>query len=852
MSQEPEYEGPGPATQRSGRNGPPTETESSRSRRAKAALTIGFAALTVAVLSAYLKPMTGYELSIYAATPLAFWVGVAVALLVSLWYSFAPGGRGRVWLAALALGGTAGVAIAGLPLIRSYFFIGSADALTHLGWVNELLAGVLNPFEFLYPGMHLIAASISTIGGVNPPLALQYAVLAFVPVYLVFVPLCVRVASGHRWALPAGLFAALLFLPISNISVYLQAYPTTQAIMLAPLVLFAMFQYVIAGRTRAEDRPEGRSAVGDGGVEGGEPRRSLRVALSRFGPITPTGILLVVGATGLLFVHPQQAVNVLAIYVLVSTVQFFYRRYDDDHPVVAHRPLYLQTVLFGLVFTAWIVGKERVSGNAARTFELAIGTLLGTNITGDEVTSRGDSLLAVGGSIPELFIKIFGVSTVFAGLAGLFMLASATGRLEDSLPDRNAIGKYLTAAFVPLIGLFVVYIVSSHSVFYFRQAGFIMLIVTLMSGVLIARGTTVLSRSISTRRALLIIGVCFAIALPLSIVTVYSSPYIYQPSSGVTDSYLSGHETAFENRATGVEYAGIRGGPQRAADGIYGNQTVVERFGGELEGPETSVPPDALRRGLPGYYNESHYVFVTTEDFLRDAVLYDGFRYSGEAFGAFASTPGVHRVQSNGEIRLYFVAANDSTVAAGDVNGTGATNATAGPGNTTEPNGTAGNATTGTNVTANATGANATGANATATNVTTATGAGTNATNATAGTDTGTSTGTGTDTNITDITNATDTTSATNATGANTTGANATDTTNTTAGIGGANGTTGTATGTNATIATGNTTTATNDTTTNSTTTATNSTTDNAGTNATTSTAAGTNATTGTDNTTGA
>ena len=849
MSQEPEYEGPGPATRRSGRNGPPTEAESGRNRHAKAALTIGFAALTVAVLSAYLKPMTGYELSIYAATPLAFWVGVAVALLVSLWYSFAPGIRDRVWLAALVLGGTAGVAIAALPLVRNYFFVGSADALTHLGWVNELLAGVLNPLEFLYPGVHLIAASISTVGGVNPPLALQYAVLAFVPVYLVFVPLCVRVASGHRWALPAGLFAALLFLPISNISVYLQAYPTTQAIMLAPLVLFAIFQYVIAGHTRAEDRPEDRSVVEDGGVEVGKPRRSLRVALSRFGPITPTGTLLVVGATGLLFVHPQQAVNVLAVYVLVSAVQFFYRRYDDDHPVVAHRPLYLQTVLFGLVFTAWIVGKERASGNAARTFELAIGTLLGTNITGDEVTSRGDSLLAVGGSILELFIKIFGVSTVFAGLAGLFMLASATGRLEDSLPDCNAIGKYLTAAFVPLIGLFVVYIISSHSVFYFRQAGFIMLIVALMSGVLIARGTTVLSRSISTRRALLIIGLCFVIALPLSLVTVYSSPYIYQPSSGVTDSYLNGHETAFENRATGVEYAGIRGGPRRAADGIYGNRTVVERFGGELEGPETSVPPDALQRGLPGYYNESHYVFVTTEDFLRDAVLYDGFRYSREAFGAFASTSGVHRVQSNGEIRLYFVAANDSAVAAGDVNNTGATNATAGPGNTTEPNGTAGNATTGTNVTANATSANATGANATATNVTTATGAGTNATNTTTGTDTGTSTGTGTDTNITDITNATDTTSATNATGADTTGANATDTT---AGIGGANGTTSTITGTNATIATGNTTTATNDTTTNSTTTATNSTTDNAGTNATTSTAAGTNATTGTDNTTGA
>jgi hypothetical protein len=718
------------------------EYTENRNRLAKAALIIGFLALSTAVLSAYSSPATGYELSIYADTPLTFWVGIGVALLVALCCSFAPGIRGRTWQAALLLGGGAGLAIGALPILRGYYFFGSADSLTHLGWTKEIITGVLDPFQFLYPGIHLIAASISQVSGVAPPLALQYTVLAFVPVFLLFVPLCVRVASGHEWGLPVGVFVAVLFLPISNISMYLEAYPTTQAVMFAPLVLYLLFQYL------ADRNPQmgNQQAVSDGGLEAeaGTRQARIRETSSRVGSALPTsiGALLMVGSTGLLFVHPQQAVNILLIYLVVAVVQFLFRRRDIDHPIAHHRLLYVQTVLFSLVFTLWIVGKERVSSNALITIQSAIGTLFGTTVTGDEIAGRSGSLLAVGGSIPELFLKVFGVSAVFAGLAGLFMLASISGLFEDSLPDRNAIGKYLTAGFIPLIGLFVVYIVSSHSVFYFRQAGFIMMIVTILGGVLITRGTTVLSDVLPTRTALVVVGLCFVIAMPLSIITVYNSPYMYQPSDQVSESRLSGYETGFDHRSTGIEYAGIRGGPSREADAIFGTQRSTAIFGEELEGPESSAPPSALQSGLPGYYNESHYLFITTEDFQRDVSLYDGFRYPRESFAAVRSTPDVHRVQSNQNVRLYFVAANNTTdggvnASTNDTTAAGAnatvsentTNATSGANSST---GVYTNATTDPTVSTNNTNATATGVNASTTN-TSATSVGNTTTNSTAG-----------------------------------------------------------------------------------------------------------------------
>src|SRR6056297_3153531 len=126
-----------------------SDTNASR-RWEKGALLVGFASLAAAVLVAHGSPPEGYELSIYAATPTGFWVGVGVALAVAVTVGLAR--EDLTHRLALVLGGTAMLAVAGLPVIRSYYFFGAGDSLTHLAWVKDIAAGRLSVLNFLYPG----------------------------------------------------------------------------------------------------------------------------------------------------------------------------------------------------------------------------------------------------------------------------------------------------------------------------------------------------------------------------------------------------------------------------------------------------------------------------------------------------------------------------------------------------------------------------------------------------------------------------------------------------------------------------------------------------------------------------
>jgi len=101
-----------------------------------AALTLGFLALTAALVSARTNPAVGYEVSVYRATPVAVWAGLGVAFVVSLVVSLFE--RSRLRWVGLALGGTAALTVFALPLIRGYYYYGANDAMTHLGWVRDL------------------------------------------------------------------------------------------------------------------------------------------------------------------------------------------------------------------------------------------------------------------------------------------------------------------------------------------------------------------------------------------------------------------------------------------------------------------------------------------------------------------------------------------------------------------------------------------------------------------------------------------------------------------------------------------------------------------------------------------
>lgn len=586
-----------------------------RTRSQRVLLAAGFLALTAALLAGRRNPAVGYELSIYDATPTAFWVCTAGAMASALLVA----ARTRVQnlrRLALVLAASSMLAIVALPLVRGYYFYGQGDSLSHLGFARSFASGALDPWELLHPGVHLTAIVLDAATGLPLRQTMLLTVVVFFLLFFVFVPLCVREIASSSLAAVVGLFTALLLLPINSVGTHIVTHPSSQAVLFAPLVLFLSIRYL------------------------------RRPATGRFQP-SAIGVLLALTSLTLLLVHPQETMDVIIIFWTVLLVQRVVSRYRASNPIANHRTFGLQAGYLTVLWLLWAPRSGRVSGRLER----AVGFLLGRTggAGGTEVSGQSASLASIGGSIEELFVKLFLVAALCSVVAGLVMVASVLGRLDHWSPDRNAYLKYLSLAFVPLaIGTSFVFL-GSFGDHYFRFIGFLMVVVTLVA----AAGFTHLfssdERGAGTRRLGLV--VLFALLLPLATLSLHPSPWIYQDTAQVTEQEYVGYETAFEHDPDTARYAGIRSGGERYMHAIEGPRSQAARtfFAG-------AIPFRVFGHNLTTHYDEPVYVPVRASDVGREVQLYNGFRYDREGFVQLQRSRQIARIQSTDEFRLYRVA----------------------------------------------------------------------------------------------------------------------------------------------------------------------------------------------------
>lgn len=583
-------------------------------RREKAALLVGFASLAAAVVLAHASPPEAYELSIYGATPLAFWVGAGAALLVSVVVSLTGSGRARKL--SLFLGGAAMLAVASLPVIRSYYFFGAGDSLTHLGWAKDIAAGRLSVLDLLYPGTHTISVFLADLTGMELHRSMLVMVMAFTTVFLLFLPLATWTITRDRKATTLAAFSGFLFLPINNISVFEMAHPTSQAILFLPFVLYLLTRYV--------------------------------VDVSRDGlPVgTPEGALLALASVAIVLVHPQQAANVVLVFGAVLLLQIVARwlgTAEGDHRLLA-----LQTVFIAAVFALWAPRHDRTSGATTALMNML---LEGPNAASD-IGEQAVSLSSIGGSLGMVFAKLFLVSTIFCALASLLVLVSARGKIED--PDTAAFARYFGLGLVPLLGLFSAYLVVSYEQLHFRQLGFVMVLVTILGAVALARGMDGLSRRASAGTAQAVVGVVVVAMLVASIPTVYESPYMYQGSSHVTESQLNGYETAFDHTGQ-LRILGLRGSGERYADAVFGYEKsrTGPSTAPSLYTSNTSLTAENFtgERVVDAY--GGRYLAYTDAASQEEIQVYRELRFPESGFRSLDSTPGLNRVQANGGFQLY-------------------------------------------------------------------------------------------------------------------------------------------------------------------------------------------------------
>ena len=603
-------------------------------------LSLGFGMIAVAVVVAYLTPATGYELSIYASTPLAFWVGTMGALGLSVWLVFSKLDGPSRSLGVL-LGGLSMLTIISTPIIRGYHYMGTTDSLSHLGTTRDINQGTFDLVANRYPAVHTLGSMVTDMTGAELEHSLLVVVVAFMLCFIVFIPLVIRALTNDSRLAYVGLFAGLLFLPLNHISPSTYIHPTSQALMYAPVILFS---FVLVYKANSHSY----------------------------------SVLFMLVSTMFVMLHLQQAANFVVFFGTIAALQVAYSIHTGQRSPTGRKPIYSLVFVFGLLFWLWVQRIEAFWTAVADTIAVPF-----TETTPAETTAtRSVSLDAVGGSLPEVFVKVFSVQLLFSIFAAILMAAvvlrvagvplfgSVQRVLTTNSSTERTLLAYFTGGFVAIFGVFGAYLVGGISDQYFRHIGTIMVLVTILGTIAVGRLLLSVGRRTSSRTARLGATGLLVVVLLVSFPVVFSSPYFYVPSDQVTEQQMQGYETTFDHQAPGVLFSEVRSSTSRYGNAIQGRSIPEEAYYAE-NGEEEGAPDHFANQSLRTAYDQRTYLPVTEADRIRDPILWQGFRFSHDDFRYLDAEPGINKVQSNGGYDLYLVEpADDSDLDGTDWDGT--------------------------------------------------------------------------------------------------------------------------------------------------------------------------------------
>ena len=183
---------------------------------------------------------SGYELSIYEAFPLYFWIFLIGAIftgIVIILQEIFKNKKTNLWIfgfIAVLIGNTIFLL---LPVFRGYCIIGgpNADIFSHIGWIREIAQSGHVGINNFYPIIHIIILSISNMIGVNVSSMINYIPAFFWALYTPFMFLMARSISnnkGHTLLITAFSFTLLFSF------FYFTIHPSFLSFIFLPFLLY--------------------------------------------------------------------------------------------------------------------------------------------------------------------------------------------------------------------------------------------------------------------------------------------------------------------------------------------------------------------------------------------------------------------------------------------------------------------------------------------------------------------------------------------------------------------------------------------------------------------------------------
>jgi hypothetical protein len=211
----------------------------------------------------------------------------------------------------------------------------------------------------------------------------------------------------------------------------------------------------------------------------------------------------------------------------------------------------------------------------------------------------------------------------------------------------------------------------------FRHIGFWMAIVTILGAVALYYLLTGLSARLGGVAGTLkpAFGVLATVVIVLSLLSVYSSPFLYLPGQHVSEQEMDGMETAFEMQPEdrSVWFGGVRQNANRYESAMFAapNASWTKSPTARVSKP---VDDENLTRLRWHYENHpekivkrDQYIMVSEQDYKAEVVAYDGVRYSRRNISSVAGQTDVYNIYSNGEAQLYYIDTRGTPVVNGTV-----------------------------------------------------------------------------------------------------------------------------------------------------------------------------------------
>jgi hypothetical protein len=603
-----------------------------------------FLFILAAVILITQNPATGYELSIYSATPSSIWALLIIAIIGGtgiVVYQAAAGntGKGYWWQTGLLLILLGSLIIILLPTLRGYAFLGRGDHLTYLGQVKDIVqTGSLTPGD-IHPVITTVISELCIILNISPTDIMPFVGPLFYLLFVLFTFLLCQEVLPKTAAILATAASCILIA-----GSYDHVFAMGMAFLTFPLVFYLYFKY--------------------------QKRRSFSCAI------------LVVGLIILMtFFHPMPSLLLTVALVIMELSKLLYGKWYTGGNSYASPPLaWWQRISLTLpaislivnmlwIWSHWAIWEHRVS-TVASQFHGVFSQVPVTQMAQESFTTLGLGPLAV----LDVFIKLYGHIFVYAVLSLIAVIIVARNRTA-SADDKDKRGLFLYSCFFLFAAALCLidYVkplttLSSGRAIYLIVVLFPPLVgLTLYRIILKSSGNkgrnekphgSKLARSLA---AVVLIGFCFLVG----ILGTYRSPLIHQPNLHVTHAEFAGMKWLVERGSPEVWVTGPNYTPK------------PRRFASALEGTswgwQATNYPQWAGSDVADHFNYTRYQtlgeslaadsYMPLGDYITRLYtelwkpeIYPGMpEFSQEDFARLKSDPSLDLLYTNGDMDIWYV-----------------------------------------------------------------------------------------------------------------------------------------------------------------------------------------------------